>query len=119
MKPITHRGYTGRFQVDVEDNIIHGRILGIRDIIAFEGATPAEAADAFREAVDDYLEQCETMGRKPDKPYSGKLVLRMTAEQHQAIAVEAELAGKSLNALIVERIASRPESIPPQPSVGG
>jgi predicted HicB family RNase H-like nuclease len=52
---------------------------------------------AFEEAVDDYLETCEKLGRPAQKPYSGKLMLRVPPEVHAAVAVAAKVSGKSIN----------------------
>lgn len=103
---LSHKGYLGRAEVDFEDGMITGEVIGTRDVISFGGATVEEAAQSFRDAVDGYLAFCAEQGRKPQKPYSGKLVVRMTPEQHQAVAADAELAGISLNALIVQRITA-------------
>ena len=111
MRALTHRGYSGSLVADVEDDVLHGRILGIRDVVLFEGATPAAAAAAFREAVDDYLIQCQEAGREPEKPYSGKLLVRMTPEQHRQLATEAEETGVSLNTLILQRAVQQHQVI--------
>ena len=52
---------------------------------------------AFEEAVDDYLETCAKLDRSPQKPYSGKIMLRLPPEVHAAVAVAAEVSGKSIN----------------------
>ena len=59
--------------------------------------TVAELKAAFQEAVDDYLETCARIGKDPDKPYSGNLMLRVDPSVHSKVAQAAELAGKSLN----------------------
>jgi predicted HicB family RNase H-like nuclease len=60
------------------------------------------AANAFQEAVDFYLETCAERGEQPNKPYSGKLLVRMPVETHEAVATMAEVHGKSINQWIVE-----------------
>ncbi|MNR48165.1 HicB family protein [compost metagenome] len=54
--------------------------------------------------MDDYLDTCAKLGRAPQKPYSGKLSLRLEPELHATIAVKAELAHKSINQWISEVI---------------
>jgi len=49
---------------------------------------------AFEEAVNDYLETCIKVGKKIQKPYSGKLILRIRPEIHAAVATAAELSGQ-------------------------
>ena len=72
-------------------------IAGIKDIVGFHGDTVADLKVAFAEAVDDYLETCAQVGKSPQKPYSGKLMLCLSPETHAAVATAAELSGKSIN----------------------
>lgn len=97
MNTMTHRGYTARVDFDERDGIFVGRVLGVRDAISFHGETVAELTAAFRAAVDHYLAVCAKRGEAPEKPYSGKLMLRVPPEVHAAAAVAAEAAGASLN----------------------
>jgi predicted HicB family RNase H-like nuclease len=57
---------------------------------------------AFKEAVDHYLVTCAESGDEPDKPYSGKLTLRIPSNVHAAIARAAETSGKSLNKWVAD-----------------
>jgi predicted HicB family RNase H-like nuclease len=99
---MTYKGYTARIDFDGEDRIFFGRLAGIRDIITFHGETVDELEAAFKEAVDDYLETCVKLGEEPNKPYSGKLTLRIPPSVHAAIATAAETSGKSLNKWVSE-----------------
>ncbi len=92
-----YRGYLARVEFDEEDNILVGHIIGIRDIICFHGESVKELETAFHESIDDYLAACEELGQEPNKPYSGKLMLRLPIETHAAAAAAAEASGKSLN----------------------
>ena len=71
-------------------------------ILAASGETVDELEAAFKEAVDDYLETCVKLGEEPNKPYSGKLTLRIPPSVHAAIATAAETSGKSLNKWVSE-----------------
>lgn len=101
---LTYKGYTGRIEVDTENGILFGRVLDIKDTITFQGKTVEEASQAFRDSVDDYLEFCEELGEKPDKPFSGKLPFRTTPELHRKIFLAATKAGKSINSWMEEVI---------------
>ena len=50
----------------------------------FTATLVAELRIAFEEAVEDYLTTCEKLNRAPQKPYSGKLMLRMPPAVHAA-----------------------------------
>lgn len=97
MSTMTYKGYTARIEYDDEDGIFFGRLAGIRDGVGFHADTVADLRAAFRESVDDYIETCAKIGKKPQKPYSGNLMLRVNPEVHAKAALAAELAGKSLN----------------------
>jgi predicted HicB family RNase H-like nuclease len=97
MKTMTYRGYAARIEYSDEDQCLVGHIAGINDIVGFHGESVAQMRAAFEEAVDDYLEACEKLDRAPQKPYSGKLMLRVPPEVHAAVAMAAEVSGKSIN----------------------
>jgi predicted HicB family RNase H-like nuclease len=99
---MTYKGYFARVGFDAQDRIFFGRLTGIRDIITFHGETVDELEAAFKEAVDDYLETCAKLGESPNKPYSGKLTLRIPPSVHAAIATAAETNGKSLNKWVAD-----------------
>ena len=97
MNTMTTKGYTARVDFDERDNIFVGRVLGVRDIISFHGETVDQLRGEFESAVQDYLTDCEERGISPDRPTSGKLLLRMPPEVHGKALVAAQAAGKSLN----------------------
>jgi predicted HicB family RNase H-like nuclease len=94
---MTHKGYIARVEYDERDNVFVGRILGIRAMISFHGETVAELRTEFVTAVDDYLADCKASGQRPEKPASGKILLRVPPELHGAALVAAQASGKSLN----------------------
>jgi predicted HicB family RNase H-like nuclease len=97
MNTMSHKGYTARVEYDERDNIFVGRILGIRSIISFHGETVAELRSEFEQAIKEYLAECKKEGVQPEKPASGKLLLRVPPEVHGRALVAAQAAGKSLN----------------------
>jgi len=97
MNTMNYKGYAARIEYSDEDGCFIGHIAGINDIVGFHGESVPELRLAFEEAVDDYLETCEKLNRSPQKPYSGKLMLRLPSNIHAAIATAAEVSGKSIN----------------------
>ena len=97
MKAMNYKGYFAKVEFDAEDRIFIGHIIGIRDVVGFHGESVEELERSFREAVDNYLEACKKLDQKPNKPYSGNLMLRIPAEVHAAVAAAAEADGKSIN----------------------
>lgn len=94
---LTYRNYSAAVEFDAEDGLFFGRIAGIRDGVSFHADSVPALVAAFNEAVDDYLETCAKLGKSPERPYSGKLMLRIDPALHARSARAAELAGISLN----------------------
>lgn len=94
---MTYKGYVAKIEFDERDNIFIGRILGIRAIISFHGETVQQLRSEFELAVDDYLADCQARDISPEKPASGKLLLRVPPEVHSKALVISQAAGKSLN----------------------
>ncbi len=112
MNAMTYKGFSARIEFDGADGIFFGTIAGIRDRISFHAATVKGLIDAFHEAVDDYIEACAKIGKKPQKPYSGKLMLRISPGTHANVALAAELADKSITKWVEDVLnkASSPNS---------
>ena len=89
-------------EFDDEANVFYGEVINLRDVITFEGETVAELRKAFKESVEDYLKFCAERKEEPEKPYSGKFVVRVEPELHKRITIEARKRGKSLNSLVSE-----------------
>ncbi len=94
---MSYKGYTASMVFDSEDKIIVGRVLDIDDVIAFHGESVSEFEINFHAVVNDYLTACAQLGDKPEKPASGKLMLRIAPEVHAAALKAAARSGISLN----------------------
>lgn len=101
-----YKGYYGKVEYDEEAEVLHGEVLNIKDIVTFEGTNINDIKQAFQDSVDDYLAFCAERNEEPDKPYSGKFVVRTEPEMHKGIAVMAKKQGKSINSLINEILTS-------------
>lgn len=99
-----YKGYTARVEFDADAGVMFGEVEGLRDVVTFEATDVKHLQRAFHDAVDDYLEMCEKRGREPEKPYSGKFLVRVDPKLHRDIAMAAARAGKSLNAFVGEAV---------------
>ncbi|MGE4536315.1 MAG: type II toxin-antitoxin system HicB family antitoxin [Desulfovibrio sp.] len=104
MTPMTYKGYAARIEYSDEDECFVGHIAGISDIVGFHGDSVEEIRAAFHEAVDHYLEACAARNVPPNKPYSGKIMVRVSPELHARVAMIASARGVSLNALATEAL---------------
>lgn len=94
---MTYQGYTASMTFDSDDKIIVGRVLDVADIISFHGESVAEFEAVFHDAVDGYVAACEQLGSAPEKPASGKMMLRIAPTVHAAALKAAARNGVSLN----------------------
>lgn len=99
---LAYKGYTGAITCDIEDGMLYGKVLGIEDTILYQGVTIEELKRDFMGAVDAYFELCKETGRKPEKPFSGKLLVRVSPELHGQIVTAAQSCGKSMNDWVTE-----------------
>lgn len=102
---LVHKGYTGRVEFDGEVGLFHGEVLDTRDVITFQGTSVEEIEEAFRDSIDDYLDFCSERGEEPDRPFSGRLMVRVSGQLHRELYLEARRQEKSLNQLIVDRLS--------------
>jgi predicted HicB family RNase H-like nuclease len=113
-----YKGYYGQAEYDHEAGFFHGEILGTSDVITFQGKTVEELRNAFRGSVDDYLKFCQERGESPQKPCSGKFVVRVSPYSHSKLAALAKVHGKSLNSIVAEcldKAVQEAESSPKMP----
>ena len=94
---LEYKGYYASVHFSSENEVFYGKIMGIDDLVNFEGASVKELKKAFHEAVDDYLETCEDLGKEPNKTYKGTFNVRISTDLHKAAAVYASTQNISLN----------------------
>jgi predicted HicB family RNase H-like nuclease len=85
-------------------------VLDIDDIIGFHAESVAGFEQAFHEAIDDYLEACAKLDQEPDKPASGRLMLRVDPSIHAAAIKAAKRQGRSLNKWAAQVLADAAHS---------
>lgn len=99
-----YKGYLGHVEYDDEAKIFHGEVVGLKDIITFQGKSVKELEQAFHDSVNDYLTWCKERGEKPEKTFSGTFNLRIPPELHARLAFQAKTKGVSLNSYVAEKL---------------
>ena len=94
---MSYRNYLARVEYDGIDRIFVGHIAGINDVVGFHGESVAELEAAFQEAVDDYVATCAAANKPPEKPYSGRVMFRVSPDIHARAVLAAQMRGLSLN----------------------
>ena len=107
---LEYRGYLGSVRYSDEDEVLHGRLEFIRDLVTYEGQDARSLKRAFREAVDDYLDMCQAEGRKADVPLKGSFNVRPGRELHRRAMLYARREGMSLNAVVTGALRRMLES---------
>ena len=101
---LTYKGYTGTVDFSVEDNCLYGSVVGINDLVSYEGSTVEEVKADFESAVDGYLDLCAEIGKEPQKAYKGTFNVRVSPELHRRAAIEAAKEKQSLNWVVGQAI---------------
>ena len=101
---MTYKGYQARVDLDEEAGVFHGEVINTRDVITFQGSSVKRLKRAFEDSVDDYLGFCASRGEDAEKPFSGKILVRVPPEVHRQIMTEARRQGKSLNTYVLEKL---------------
>jgi predicted HicB family RNase H-like nuclease len=108
-----YRGYTGSVEYEPDDNLFHGRVDGLTDIISYQSETVEEIEAAFRESIDVYLQFCAEDGVEAQRPCTGEFALRIPPELHLEAAIAARGTRENLNdwltGAIKMRLAARQE----------
>ena len=95
-----YKGYNGTVEYSQTDNILFGKVLGVRSLISYEGQSVTELKQDFEDAVDDYLELCESEGVEPEKTYKGCFNVRIDPQLHKEACILAQAEHISLNQFI-------------------
>jgi len=107
MKNLEHKSYTGSIEYSKEDDLLYGKVLGIRGLISYEGRTGQELENDFREAIEEYLLDCTREGIAPERPFKGNFNVRISSELHQKATLLAIEDKMSLNSFVAESIRER------------
>jgi len=103
---IEYKGYSGAIEFDPHLRVFTGHVVDLRDEIYFEGDSVESLEASMRRAVDHYLSVCEKRGEEPERPFSGKLNLRLGPDLHRAATLAAAAEGESLNHWLVRVVES-------------
>lgn len=112
---LKYKDYLASVQFNAEDEVFHGKILGINDLVNFEGTTVKELKKALVAAVEDYLETCKMLKKEPDKTYKGSFNVRIPQELHRQAAITSAQRNMSLNDFVryaIDFTLSRSGDIP-------
>lgn len=99
-----YKGYAGSVKFIEEKDSFYGKIEFINDLVTFQGTSVKELKEDFRQAVDEYIEDCKELGKEPEKPFKGKFPARIKPELHKKAAFLALQKNISLNKYVEKAI---------------
>ena len=107
MKYLEYKGYSGTIEYSKEDEVLYGKVFGIKDLLSYEGSTGTELEADFKEVIDEYLKDCEALNTIPERPFKGSFNVRIPTELHREAAIKAMELNTSLNGFVSESIRAR------------
>lgn len=100
MDIMKYKGYEGTADIDMERGVCRGKILLIDDLVTYESESPKDLKKQFEDAVEDYLQTCAELGRKPQFPLKGQFNVRVTPALHKELVLRAASEEVSLNEIV-------------------
>lgn len=97
---LKYKNYYGSVEFNAEDKVLYGKIVGINDLVSYEGISTVDLENSFKESVEDYLETCQEEGKEPDKFYKGLFNVRTSNDVHRELAIIAEKKQMKLNEIV-------------------
>ena len=94
---LSYNGYMASIHYSPSDELFFGKVMGVNDLVSFEGTSVEELKQGMKEAVDDYIETCEALGKSPEKSYKGVFNVRISSDLHKKVALLASQYNVTLN----------------------
>jgi len=102
---LQYKDYYASVHFSAGDEVFYGKILGINDLVSFEGSSVKELKKAFKEAVEDYLDTCIQVGKAPEKTYKGTFNVRVPSALHKEASLFAAIHNITLNEFVKTALA--------------
>jgi len=101
---LQYDGFIGSVHFDTDAAVFYGKIEGIDDLVTFEGESVTELQQAFKEAIEDYIEICQQKGKPIHKSYKGSFNVNIPPELHRRAIQTSLMLGISLNQFVKKAI---------------
>jgi predicted HicB family RNase H-like nuclease len=107
-----YKGYYAKVTFDNDADIFHGEVTNLRDVITFEADCVRDLRQAFHDPVDDYLDFCKQRNEKPEKPFSGKFIVRIDSELLRIIHLRSRQVHTILNRWVADELENAASAKP-------
>ena len=103
---LTYKGFLGFTDFDENADVFFGNVINANTIMSFRGSSVEDLKTSFHDVVDSYLNDCEREGIIPEKPFSGKITVRVSPALHRKVAIKAAEHKESMNQYLEELIVN-------------
>lgn len=100
MEILKYKEFEGSAELDMKRNVCRGKILYIDDAVTYESKSIEDLQKQFEDAVDDYIETCQQIGKEPQKSCRGQFNVRVSPELHRAATRRSIADDTSLNDVV-------------------
>lgn len=104
MATMEYNGYIAAIEYDGDTDSFFGNVINLSSPVTFLGKTTEALHNEFKISIDTYLDLCKEHGLTPEKPYSGRMTVRIPPSMHKEVATAAAIAGKSINSWVVDSL---------------
>lgn len=109
---LEYKGYKGTVEYAQANDCLCGKVVGMGNLlITYEGKTISELRSDFESVLEFYFSECKREMRKPKKPFSGTLNLRMSSEIHERVSLASMKMGVAINDFINRAIVRELEAV--------
>ena len=77
MAAMEYKGFLAVIEYDDELDSFMGTVLNVSNPITFYGQNPEELHKEFANSIETWLNVCEERGIEPEKPYFGRMSIRL------------------------------------------
>lgn len=99
-----YKGQLGSIDIDMDSKTLYGKLLHIDDLVTYEANNPEDLEAEFKQAVDEYIADCEELGIEPNKPFKGSFNVRIGSDLHRQLAHKATELELSMNEAVAKAI---------------
>lgn len=102
---LEYKGYHATITYDADDELFVGEVFGITDSLSFHGKSIEELKQMFANSINNYLDMCKYLGKKPEKEFKGSFNVRIPSELHKQIALLAAQEKITLNQYVINALS--------------
>lgn len=93
MTMMRHGDDEATVEYDADAQLFHGEVVNLRSVVTFQGRSVEELQTAFADSIDDYVDFCRQLGKEPEQPYSGQMLVKVEPGLHRAVVSAARRSG--------------------------